>query len=104
MCLCVHVRSHASPGTVQALVKRKNKNASESSENSSSSNDFEKKNLLKLALVQPLKGKIQMQQKTLKTLVLIKLIKGKINQKFAPHESLKKKNSINQKILRPLIL
>ena len=54
------------------LVKRKNENAPESSENSLPPKSFEKKSLFKLALVQPLKRKIQMQQKTLKTLVLIK--------------------------------
>ena len=73
------------------LAKRENANAPESSENSIPPRSFEKKSLLKLALPQPLKRKIQTQQKTLKTLVFRKGIQRKTNKNSGPHEILKKK-------------
>ena len=79
------------------LVKRENANAPESSDNSAHPRSFEKKHLLKPAIVEPSKRKIQMQMKSLKTLVLIKVINGKTNKNSGPHKSLEIKNTINQK-------
>ena len=86
------------------LVNRKNKNVLKSSENACPQRNFENKNLLKLVLVQPLKRKMQMQQKPLKTLILIKVINGKADKNSVPHKSLGKKYTIHHKNLRFLIL
>lgn len=79
-----------------ALVEKKNKNASKSSENACPARIFENKSLLKLALVQPLKRKIQMRQKTLKTLVLINVIR-KTNKNLLLIKGLKTKKQYTRK-------
>ena len=78
-----------------ALVEKK-KNASKSSENACPARIFENKSLLKLALVQPLKRKIQMRQKTLKTLVLINVIR-KTNKNLLLIKGLKTKKQYTRK-------
>ena len=77
-----------------ALVEKKNKNASKSSENACPARIFENKSLLKLALVQPLKRK--MRQKTLKTLVLINVIR-KTNKNLLLIKGLKRKKQYTRK-------
>ena len=84
------------------LAKRKNKMAPESSVNGSPPKSFDKKNSLKLVLVQ-LERKIQTQTKILKTLFFIKVINEITNKIFGPHKSLEKGNTISQRTLRNLV-